>query len=160
MKPWIAIILIFATNNLLAENIPYDQATKVGIKKCLPAIKKMTNFVIEDGNHGAHSIWNSDTPDSSGFSTIIERNFSDGTIVTNVVVAPTANGKCYAEYQRVFNVNKSCIAMSRDIKNSEYKAEINKEVSYLKQGDVAVYLLPNGTQCTVIRKEIIMNANK
>ncbi len=140
-----------------AENIPYEQAQNAGIKKCLPAIKKITDFIIEDGNAGAHSFWNTNNPDGSAFSTIIERNFSDGTILTNVTVAPTPNGSCYVEYQKIVNLNKTCLAAAQGLEGAKYKAELNREVAVLDHGTVSVYLLPNGNQCTMIRKEVIMD---
>lgn len=140
-----------------AENIPYEQAKKAGLTKCLPAIKKITDFIIEDGNAGAHSFWNTDNPNGSAFSAMIERNFSDGTILTNVTVAPTTNGSCYVEYQKIVNFNKSCLAAAQGLEGAKYKAELNKEVAVLEHGTVSVYLIPNGNQCTMVRKEVIMD---
>lgn len=156
----LAITLGVVSTSVLAENIPYDQAQKAGVKKCLPAIKKITDFVIDDGNAGAHSFWNTDNPDSSAFTTIIERNFSDGAILTNVTVSPTPNGKCYVEYQKIVNMNKPCIATAQGLEGAKYKAEVNKEVSILEHGAVSVYLIPNGNQCTMVRKEVIADGLK
>ena len=156
----LAITLGLAATSVCAENIPYNQAKAAGVKKCLSAIKKVADFIIEDGNAGAHSIWNGDNPDSSAFTTIIERNFSDGIILANVTVSPTPNGKCYVEYQKIINMNKPCIAIAQDLEGSKYKTELNKEVSYLKQGEVSVYLMSNGNQCTEVRKEVIIDGDE
>lgn len=159
-KVVLAITLGLVAANVSAENIPYGHAKDAGVKKCLPAIKKITDFLIEDGNAGAHSFWNTDNPDSSAFSTVIERNFSDGTILTNVTVSPTPNGKCYVEYQKIINMNKPCIATAQGLDGAKYKAEVNKEVSILEHGVVSVYLIPNGNQCTMLRKEVITDGLK
>ena len=154
------IILTLLSSNVHAENFPYDQAVKAGIKTCLPVIKKVTNFIIEDGNAGAHSLWDKENPNSGSFSTVIERDYSDGVLVSNITVTPAKNGKCSVEYQRIFNMDKPCIAVSQYFKNAKYRTELNKSVSVLEDGTTFMYLIPNGNQCTVIRKEYFVDGLK
>lgn len=153
-----ALALALSGAAAAADNIPYNQAAKAGVDRCLPAVSKVTEFLIADGNAGAHSIWNSEHPGTSAFSTAIERNYSDGATLANLVVAPTADGKCYAEYVRIYNSDKSCIATVGDFEGAKIKGEINREIALVEHGAVSMYLLPNGTNnCTVVRKEVLMD---
>lgn len=159
-KVALLITLSMLAANVSAENIAYNQAKNAGIKKCLPAIKKITDFLISDGKAGAHSFWNDKNPDLSPFSTVIERSFSVGSVVSNVTVSPTSDGKCYIEYQKIYNSDKSCIAEAQELDGAKYKNELNSRVSVLEHGSVNIYLLPNENKCTVIRKEVIADGLK
>jgi hypothetical protein len=144
----------------MAENVPVNQAKQAGIKKCLPAIEKITNFIIEGGNAGAHSFWHNEKPDSRAFTTAIERHFADGVVFTNVNVVPTADGECYVEYLRISNMNKSCLATAQGLEGAKYKGELRKDIAILEHRGVTVYLIPNASQCTMVRKEVIMDGLK
>lgn len=161
MKRGIAVLaLSLLASHAVAENVSLNQARQAGIKTCLPAIEKITDSIIDGGNAGAQSFWHNEKPDSTGFTTAIERNFKDGVVFTNVSVVPAANGECYVEYQRVSNVNKTCLATAQGLEGAKYKGELNKEIAILERRGVTVYLIPNGNQCTVVSKEVIMDGLK
>lgn len=152
------IILGMVSISANADNIVVTQAKNAGVKQCLSAIEKVSEFIIGDGSAGSHSIWNTDSPDKQAFSVMIERNYSDGTVVTNLNVAPVANGACYAEYEKIMYYTKSCLAVSHELKDSTYKGELNKEVGVIDHDGVNVYLMPAGNNCIAVRKETISNA--
>lgn len=159
MKNCVLFLLLSISCNAFADNLPYLQAKKAGIKKCLPAIQKISEFLVKDAKIGTHSRWSRNSPDTSAFSTVIEANVSDGTILMNLNVTPTLGGNCYIEYESIFHFNKSCLAASQSLKDAKYVGELNKEIAVLSQGNVDTYLIPNGNECTMVRKEVIMDAN-
>lgn len=158
LNRYIILALSFiVSGEVIADNITVKQAKAAGVKSCLYAVEKIANFAIEDGSAGTYSHWATTNPDKSGFSSIIERNFSDGTIVTNIVVVPDAKGGCYTEYTKMYNSGKSCLATSQQLDDAKYKGEINKEVGIFERGSLMFYMIPNGTQnCTVVSKEVMM----
>jgi hypothetical protein len=147
--------LLLATAN--AENIVVKQARAAGVKHCLPAIEKISNFLIEDENTGAQSNWNSEQPDTHPFSTLIERNYDDGTVVINLNVTPVTTGQCYVEYEKIIQFEGSCLAASHKFKGAEYIGELNREVSALQQDAVNIFLIPSGSNCIAVLKEILMD---
>ena len=145
------------TGAFAEDTIPTKQAKKNGIKTCISAVEKMSNF-IADGNHGASSVWNSKVPDESAFSSVIERTYSDGSILTSMTVARTKSEHCYAEYEKVIYSTDNCMAtVQKNYKDAEYKGEVNKNVTSLSQGGVNIFLMPAGNGCVVVRKEILMD---
>lgn len=150
----------FLTLNVAAENVVVENATKAGIKKCLPAIKYMSNFLIKDGDHGAHSQHSVSDPNNQIFTTFIERNYSDGELYTNLVVAPTTSGKCAAAYDQINYHPKSCTAVSKETYvNFKYVGTLNKKAVGLQSDDVTVYLIPTDNGCISVKKEILMDAS-
>lgn len=160
MRKTIFVALCFGAFAANAENIVVKQAREAGVEQCLPAIEKIANFLIEDGNAGVRSVWNSKTPDKQAFSAVIERNYSDGTIVTNLNVTPVSTGQCYVEYAKIIQFDKSCLATAQEYKDAKYIGEVNKEVGAFDHNGVDVYLIPSGSKCIVLRKEIIMDGLK
>lgn len=160
MKKLAAAVLCFIAFSAHAENVVVQQARQAGMKHCMPAIEKIANFLIDDGNAGAHSVWNSVDPDKNAFSSMIERNFSDGVIVTNLNVTHTATGACYVEYEKIIQFNKSCLATSQEFKDAKYTGELNKEIGALNHDGVHVYLIPMNGNCIAVRKEIIMDGRE
>lgn len=155
----LAMGVVFSANTF-AENVVVDQATKSGIKKCLPAVKNIADFLIKDGDAGAHSVWNSSTPDKQIFTSVVERNFKDGILLTSLTFAPVTGGQCAAVYDQIDYSPKSCIAVSKQTFGKyEYKNSINKNVIVLESEGVSVYLLPaKGGGCVSLKKEVLMDA--
>jgi len=140
-----------------AENIVVEHATGAGVKKCLPTVKYAADFLIENGNAGAHSFWNSDTPDKQVFSSVIERNFNDGTELMSLTVSPVTSGQCAVVYEQIGYWPKSCIAVYKETFGKyEYKNSVNKNVTVLQEGRANVYLLPTeGGGCISLKKEVL-----
>lgn len=154
------IVLWFMVFNVHAENHVVKKAREVGVKDCLKTIEKISNFIIKDANYGVNSVWNSKHPDKQAFSSMIEVNFGDGTMLASLNVTKTASGECYVEYEKIFTFNKTCLALAKETENSVYKGELGKEVAYLEVEGAAVYLFPAGSGCIFVKKEIIMDGKK
>lgn len=99
----IAVIsgLLISTTSI-AGNIPYEQAQKSGIKRCLPAVKGLSEHLIADDRHGANSNWFTKNTDQKPFQSVIEREFENDKIteISNLLVVPTADGQCAYSYTR------------------------------------------------------------
>jgi hypothetical protein len=152
------LVVMFMALPVSAENIVVKQAKKVGVKKCLPAIEAISNFLLGDTTkYGVSSTWSSKNPDKQVFTSVIERNYSDGTVVFNLSVTPTPTGQCYTEYERIWSMNQTCLAYSQGLEGAKYKGQVNKEVAYLNVNGADQYLLPFGQNCIVIKREVIMD---
>lgn len=152
----IAFLLMLICTPSVAETITYDQAKSSGFKECLPFVKNLTEFLHGGVAHGAHSMLPRKNPDSQMFSSTIERNYSDGTEIQSIFVAPIPSGACTGAYERIMWQDKSCATLAKEVfPGFENKGKLNKFVTYLtkKTGGV-VYLLTAGSGCLVIRKEI------
>lgn len=163
MKKVVATLLlsIATLNAQAADNLTLQKAKEAGIKDCLKAVEGVSSFVVADNTHGVHAIWNKEHPNETGFSSMIETNYNDGTIVTNVNVTKAASGECFVEYVKVVHYAKSCMAVAKNWEKAVYKGELNKEVAYLSDGSSSIYLLPAGSSgCVMLRKEIVMDGRQ
>jgi hypothetical protein len=157
----ITVGLLLAGATLAGENIPLQQAQKAGVKKCLPAVQKVSEFLLEGGNHGAHGTWNIARPDKQVYASMIERTFSDASQIFSLVVTPTVSGECPTVYERIAYFQESCIATAKNtLSNFEYKGELNKRVTIMssKSGGDA-YLMPIASGCLLVRREVIADGN-
>jgi hypothetical protein len=158
----LTLIALLVATPCIAENIPYDQAKEAGVVKCLPAVQKVSQFLHDGKNHGAHSSWGTANPDKQMFTSTIERTYSDGAHMSSIFVAPLSTGACATAYERVAYWDKSCLALAKDtFSDFEYKGELNKFVTILskKSGGGSVYLMAAGTGCVSVRKETIQDGN-
>ena len=130
MRKLLGFLPLLIVNLTIAEDtIPTKHAKAHGIKTCISAVEKVSNF-IADGDHGSYSQSHNKVPNESAFSSVIERTYSDGTILTSMTVARTKSDHCYAEYEKVIYFADSCMATAqKNYKDAEYKGEINKNVT-------------------------------
>lgn len=155
-----------ATGSFATENVLVRLAKKFGVSQCLPAIKKVSDFLIENDNVGDHTIWNTKNPDKQIFTSLIEKSSKEGTFVTNLTVAPVQSGECVAVYEQIMHESSSCFAVSRDaFADYDYYNVVDKKVTVLKSkvvnaNQAFVYLLPSeGGGCLIIKKQVIMDAS-
>lgn len=146
-------------STVLAEALPAKQAKAVGVKKCLYAVEKISSYLVEDGSHGSHDKWNSKNPDQNAFSSVIERNYSDGPVLMNFSVVPAESGNCNAVLSSVIHFEKSCMAVRSDVfKEWKYKGELNREIGILESdGNMNAYLMPVKNGCVVFKHESVAN---
>ena len=155
-KLMLCVFSFLATSITFAINVAYEDAKNAGIKKCLPTIKSITNHLVQNEAHGAYNRWSKHNPDKQQFVTAIERNFHDGTVLANVVVSPVISGDCAVEYDQVFFMEKSCMAVRSEIfPNMAYKKELNKEVTVLNDTDLTAvaFLMQVKSGCVIVKNE-------
>jgi hypothetical protein len=156
-----AVGLQFAGATLAGENMPLKLAQNAGVKQCLHAVKKVSEFVLEKGNHGAKSTWNKVRPDKQVYASMIERTFSDSSQLISLVVTPIESGECPTVYERIAYFQESCIATAKNtLSDFEYKGELNQRVTVMssKSGGDA-YLMPIAAGCLLVRREVIQDGN-
>lgn len=153
--------LLFSASSLAGENIPLQHAQKAGVKQCLPAVQKVSEFLLKGDNHGANSTWSAARPDKQVYASVIERPFSDASQIISLVVTPSASGECSIVYERIAYFSESCIAMAKNTLSSfEYKGEVNQRVTRMSSknsGDA--YLMPIANGCLLVRHEVILDGN-
>lgn len=158
-----ALCAVIASHNAFAdESTVYQSAQKAGVKKCLPAVKKIADFLIEGGRHGSFDRWNTNNPDKQQFTSTIEQTYDDGAAIANLVVAPVATGECAVAYDRIAFVEKSCMAVRNEFfPKYEYKGEVSKYVTVLTgpSKSAVAFLLPTRTGCVMVKKETLSQAN-
>lgn len=143
------------------DNTMLKTAKKIGFTYCQPAVTKMSNFITDgDAPHGSNDVWNSKNPNDSGLSSVIERTYVDGSILSSVTVVHTKADQCFTEYEKVFYLDKPCVAaVQNDFKQDKYIGELKKNVTYLRGTGADIYLTAAGAGCLVMRKEVLMDGN-
>ena len=137
--------------------VPIEQAKNNNVKTCLKAVTDISNFLIGDGEHGAHGTWATDSQDSH-YTAVIERAYSDGSMTMNIVAAPTADGKCVAQYTKHIIFEENCMSALKIFDDIEIKGSLAQNVTYIKHNLVDMYMNPIGKRqeyCQVIRKEVM-----
>lgn len=145
------------------DNRIVETAKKVGIVKCLPAIKHLSNHVVDDGStSGYNAVWSIEEPDKSFYNVTMERTYDDGNIFADLIVSPTPKGECSAVLSKMFYMGKSCLAASKDplFEKAKYKRELHKDVAYFTDGGQDIYFIPVGTGCMIVTKQAFLDANK
>lgn len=150
-----------APASIAEDNTMLKTAKKIGFVTCQPAVAKISNFITDkNAPHGSNDIWNSKNTDDSGLSSVIERSYIDGSILSSVTVVHTKADQCFTEYEKVFYLDKPCLAAAQnDFKQDHYHSELKKNVTYLKGNGADIYLMNAGTGCLVMRKEVLMDGN-
>lgn len=156
-----ATLVLAAPMAIAGDTVPVQQAQKAGIKQCLPAVKKVSEFLIEGASHGAHGSWVSTRPDKQVYASTVERTLSDGSQILSIVVTPTPTGECATVYERIVYFPESCLATAKNTFPAfEFKGELNQRVSILSSKDSGdAYLMPIANGCLVVRREVISDGN-
>ena len=154
---FLCILLIPALTR--AENNVVEQASKAGIKKCLPAVTTISNFLIGNDKHGAHDAWASKDTDQQIYSSTIERVTPGGTRLISLSVAPVTGGNCSVVYDQIEWFDTSCLVVAKEhYPNHIYKGVLASKVAIL-EGPATIFLYPAGPGCLSLKKEVIINAN-
>ncbi|MEZ9819432.1 hypothetical protein AB4238_02240 [Shewanella sp. 10N.286.45.A1] len=142
------------------ENLIVSMAKENGVKRCIPQLETVSNFIIDKKSHGTHAAWNSDGADNRMYSSISSKGYADGDSHVSVVASINSEGKCDAYYVETFALAKSCMA-SRETtyKDMEYVGTINSKTIVLKNtGGANYYLSAQGASdniCLVSKRETI-----
>lgn len=154
----VLFLLILATADAVAQNQVVEQAQKAGVKRCLPAVAAISNYLIGADPHGVDS-FRTRKPDEQPFSATIERDTADGVALSSVTVTPLQDGDCALSYDQINWYNSSCLVVAKELyPQHQYRGVLSKKVILL-EGAASVYLLPAGDGCLVLKKEVIVKAN-
>jgi len=142
-----------------AGNQVVEQARKGGINTCLPAITMLSEGVIGNAAHGAHSSLSPRDSDKQLFSTVIETETSRGAQLSIIDVAPVVAGDCTATYEQVQWFDAPCLVVAQEtFPDYAYKGVLKSRVVRL-EGGATVYLYPAGQGCLALKKQEIAGAN-
>lgn len=143
-----------------ADNIPTSMAKQKKVKKCLPMVEKVSNFLIEQNQHGGDATWNSKASDEHMYSALVAKRYNDGESHIHMAMAPSGN-QCDAVYTETFVMEKSCLAVREEVfKDFRYRGTLSDTTLVLQNASssVDVYLSnagTNGRLCLVTRREAI-----
>ncbi|MCQ4144801.1 MULTISPECIES: hypothetical protein [Vogesella] len=142
------------------EPSPVDNAVDAKIKTCMAPLKKVASFIVKDGGHASHDIWNDKDADRRPFSSLIAKKYSDGDSHVSMSVGPDKSGRCSAEYNETAYWPKACTVLREEIYGEfKYHASLNESTTILRNDDksVYVYLTPQmqGNGCLSTRREVI-----
>ena len=157
---FVGLFCVTTTIYAQSENTPvYNIALKQGIKKCLPAIKKISELLLKDTDNGASCTYSTKTADAGIFKCMVEVNYSDGNSIISISMTPTSSGTCDGEYSRTNTWKKNCAAVSKEtFSELEYKDQLSKNVTTLITKDKGAYVYLVGTQdggCLSIKTETL-----
>lgn len=166
----VALVMgIMAMSTAHAEETgPVRSAIKAGVKKCLPAIKKLSAFLLDNPKYGWTCTHVQANPDKGIFSCVMETVDPKGapTEFISMAVIPSAGGACAGQYTRVGIWPKSCEALQQQ-DFSDYEVKKDKLGEFYAQleprkGFAAMrpFMMNVSNTCQVVRTEMITDLNK
>jgi len=134
-------------------------AMKAGVNSCAGRINQVTNFLLTGSTGaGATLFLPDDNPDRQLFSTSIEIPLiKDNTAYASVSVAPNQAGGCNGMYETVVYWPQNCAQVAEKQFGAFQKAApLARTIAVRESGTtVKIFLMPAGTGCVSIKKEII-----
>lgn len=136
-----------------AVNPVIKAAIKLGIRSCINRINQVTSFFTANNLSGAYIFTPQDPPDQHIFSTSFELIRQDESIFyASASFSPNQD----VVYDTVEYVNMSCEEVEKNIfKNLRRIGVLKKNIVLLDSGAVKVFLMPAGSGCVVIKKEVV-----
>ena len=141
------------------ESVPVQIAKGSGIKKCLAAVKHLSDTLLKGRAHTANCEYVAAAPDTSVFSCEAEAKWPGGdSEYIAFSLTPSAKGPCMGEYTRVARYDKDC----RTVRESEFFSDYDKrdgpdDLMRIRKtgGSGTIHLMAVAGGCTVIRREAI-----
>jgi hypothetical protein len=146
-----------AQQNYVTHPNPLAQAAQAaGVVKCVPRINRMTDFLLANSQGGAHTFFPPQHADQSLLSTSFEVITGDVSSYASASFAPVGGG-CGAVYEAVSYWQNSCDEVAGKVFPQMKRTGLLKQrVQVLEAGATArVFLLPAGTGCMSIKKEVL-----
>ncbi len=131
-------------------------AAQSGIRRCLPRIDQVVNFLSAGGQTGAMVFASPVDADNRLSSVGLEVLGSNGLSYIDTGYAPNVSG-CDAMYQTVTHWTNACDEVARVAFPSFKKATVLRQyITVLDGGPSAkVFLMPAGAGCVSIKKEVL-----
>jgi hypothetical protein len=130
-----------------------QEAVKLGVLSCISRINQVANFLTANTQSGVFIFPPGAQPDQHVFSTSFELIRPDNsTIYSSASFFPNQD----AVYDTVEYVNTSSEELEKTIfKNLKRVGVVKKNIVLLDGGAVKVFLMPAGSGCVVIKKEVV-----
>ena len=128
-------------------------AVKLGILSCLKRINQVSTFLTANAKSGVLILPSKDQPDQHIFSTSFEILPPDNSIIyASASFFPNND----AVYDTVQYVDKTCEELEKNVfKHLKRKSVLKENIILLDSGAVKVFLMPAGSGCVVIKKEVV-----
>lgn len=142
------------------ETSVVNMAKESGVKRCIPNLKHISDFILDGKAHGTHSTWNQNAPDNRMYSSMSSKSYTDGNSHVSVVAAINSEGKCDTYYMETFALPNSCMkSRETTYKEMKYIGTLDDKTIVLENaGGANYYLTPQGTQnkmCLVSKRETV-----
>lgn len=130
-----------------------QQAVNLGVLSSAGRINQVVNFLTGSNQSGGFLFPVYQQPDSHIFSTSLEVSRPDNTTCyASASFFPNQD----AVYDSVEYVNKSCLEMEKVVfKDLKRIGVLKKNIVLLDGGTLKIFLMPAGSGCVVIKKEVI-----
>jgi len=128
-------------------------AVKLGIFSCLKRINQVATFLTANARSGVLILPSKNQPDQHIFSASFEILPPDESVIyASASFFPNGD----SVYDTVQYVDKSCEELQKTVfKHLTRKNVLKKNIILLDGGAVKVFLMPAGSGCIVIKKEIV-----
>lgn len=131
-------------------------AVKAGVLSAASRINQVVTFLTAKTQSSAYLFIPQKQPDRSLFSVSLGLEGEGAQGYASASFAPTVGGQVAAVYDTVQYLPESCAAVeSGTFKNLKRKGTLGKDIVILDGGSTTIFLMPAGTGCVVIRKEVV-----
>ena len=140
------------------ENNPVTRAAiNAGVLASARRIDQVITVMTADKPSGAYLFIPQAEPDQNIFSASLEIQTPAATpIYTSVSFAPLTSGETGTLYDTVEYDPNSCAFIAQNAsKDLKYAGVLRKDIVMLDGGPVRIFLMPAGTGCIVIKKEVV-----
>ncbi|MCK9582973.1 MAG: hypothetical protein M0Q46_05140 [Endomicrobiales bacterium] len=137
---------------------PITQAAiNAGVVACSSRINQIITYLVANSRSGAYLFFPKNQQNQSIFSTSIEVDRKDSTsFYASASFAPLSSGQAGGVYDSVEYVPQSCDYVEKIMfANLKRAGILKKNIRILDGGAVKVFLMPAGTGCIVIKKEVV-----
>lgn len=138
-------------------NAVTQAAVKAGVLACASRINQVVTFLTTNAKSSAFLFLPPNQPDRSIFSVSLGLEANNAPPrYASASFAPTTNGLASAVYDTVEYLPKPVSEVETKIlKNLKRKGTLGKDIVILDGGPVTVFLMPAGSGCIVIKKEVV-----
>ncbi len=140
-----------------AANAITRGALKIGVQSCAGRIEQVTNFLGFGSEAGAALMQAPNNPDKRLVPVSMEVPVQTGAAYVSATFAPNQINGCGATYDAVVFWPERCDSVaSKQFANFKKTGVLKKEITMLDGGPATkVFLMPAGTGCVAIKKEIV-----
>ena len=140
-----------------ANNPVTRAAINAGVLASARRIDQVITVMTADKPSGAYLFIPQSEPDQNIFSASLEIQTPAATpIYTSVSFAPLTSGETGTLYDTVAYDPNSCAFIAQNAsKDLKYAGVLRKDIVMLDGGSVRIFLMPAGTGCIVIKKEVV-----
>lgn len=132
-------------------------AVQAGVLFCASRINQVLTFLTGNTKSSAYLFTPQKQPDQSIFSVSLGLEGQNAAgAYASASFAPTTSGQAAAVYDTVQYVAQSAADVEKSVfKNLKRKGTLGKDIIMLDGGAVTVFLMPAGSGCVVIKKEVV-----